>query len=191
MRVITRISKAELAKLYPGKRRPAKGARRGFGRVKKPRKPVKPPPCETSHHWLTHSPDGQRLEFHVLVGVETPNSANFSRQGNYRRVSKLREKQRLATMHALARLDVHDVIRAFGGWPNSLHLVRLGPGVLDPHDGLPHSQKSIVDQFVAWLACDNTPTGKGDDGPNCGIRFTYAQKKQKLHGVRLEIARLT
>jgi hypothetical protein len=69
----------------------------------------------------------------------------------------------------------------------AIHFDRFAPGKLDPHDNLPSSNKHICDQVCAWLAGDNTITGRGDDGPSCGIAFTYGQVKSDEYGVRVTI----
>jgi len=122
----------------------------------------------------------------VAVGCVSPNFKN-SRKGHWV-VSKSISAQRLATMAVLATIEVHEVERAIGGTPNHIHFVRLGPGICDD-DSAPVTIAAVRDQVCAWLAHDNTPTGKGDDGPKCGIKFTYQQQRQKPHGVRIELRR--
>jgi hypothetical protein len=125
----------------------------------------------------------------VCVGSLVPNPLNGS-HGHWRTKADIRESQRLATMAILATVDPETVLRALGGGFTRAHFVRLGPGTLDD-DAVPGACKSFRDQLVAWWAGDNTPTGKGDDGPKCGIAFTYAQQRQRPQGVRIEIGRNT
>jgi hypothetical protein len=69
----------------------------------------------------------------------------------------------------------------------TLRFVRFAPGELDC-DNLPGALKHVRDQVCAWIAGENTITGQGDDSPSCGIRFEYAQCKQREYGVRVEMS---
>lgn len=124
--------------------------------------------------------------YDLTIPCRSPNFKNTRR--HWRTVAGSIERQRLATMHMLNKLDLADVLRGLGGMPDALELVRLGPGLLDD-DSVPTSMAAVRDQFCAWLAGDNTPKGKGDDGPTCGISFRYAQSKAPKHGVRLRFWR--
>lgn len=130
--------------------------------------------------------DAEVQVYTLFVGCKSPNFKNSRK--HYRVVANSIRAQREATMHALARHDIGDVIAALGGAPNSLQLTRLSPGTLDD-DSLPVSMAAVRDQFCAWLAGQNTLDGKGDDGPKCGITFGYEQKKCVSHGVRMEFFR--
>lgn len=137
---------------------------------------------------LAYAFEGERITgvLAVVPGI-SPNPNNGS-HGHWSAVAKLRESQRLATMHVLARTDMDIVMRALGGQIRRVHFVRLGPGLLDD-DAVPPAVKAYRDQLCAWIAGDNTPTGRGDDGPKCGIKFTYDQQRQRQYGVRIEISR--
>ena len=125
----------------------------------------------------------------VCVGTLVPNPLNGS-HGHWRTKSKLRKEQRLATMCLLAQIEPREVEIALGGRITAVKFVRLGPGTLDD-DAVPAACKSFRDQVAAWLAHDNTPTGKGDDGPKCGITWSYDQRRQQPQGVRIELRRET
>lgn len=81
-------------------------------------------------------------------------------------------------------------------------LTRLSPGFLDPHDGLPGSQKHVVDMLCAWilmgrkcLSMDRAAIGDCDghvlwnpDAKTGMVTWRYAQEKtQRLYGVRIAL----
>lgn len=68
-----------------------------------------------------------------------------------------------------------------------IRFVRFGVGELDLGDNLNSSFSHIRDQVVAWIAGDNTITGKGSDGVHCGITWEYDHVKQNAYGVRVEM----
>jgi hypothetical protein len=103
-------------------------------------------------------------------------------QGSWRRSSSLRKTQRIATCLQLSQLPQAARCQTI----RYVHMVRLAPGILDC-DSVPAALKSFRDQVAAWIAGCNTPDGEGDDGPNCGIRWTYDQQRQKQYGVLIEM----
>jgi hypothetical protein len=96
-------------------------------------------------------------------------------------VSKHAKDVRLATCQALKGLHVE-----YPSLIKSVKLVRHGIKLMDD-DNLPGSMKRVRDQVAAWIAGDNTPTGKGDDSPTCGVAWSYDQVKGKEYGVVLEL----
>jgi hypothetical protein len=103
-------------------------------------------------------------------------------QGSWRASSSLRKTQRIATALALSQLPPAALCERV----RYVHMVRLAPGLLDC-DSVPAALKSFRDQVAAWIAGQNTPKGVGDDGPRCGIRWTYDQLRQRQYGVLIEL----
>lgn len=91
--------------------------------------------------------------------------------------------QRTVAVYALELLP-HSYMR---NRIRTIRFVRFAPGELDC-DNLPGALKHIRDQVCAWIAGENNITGEGDDSPSCGIRFEYAQCKQREYGVRVEMS---
>jgi hypothetical protein len=122
------------------------------------------------------SPRGYTLEFPVIT--QTESNANEHWRTRHGRA----KAQRAVTACALDMLpnaaSRHRV--------RAIRFVRFAPGELDA-DNLPSATKHVLDQLVAWIAGDNTITGKGDDGPNCGLKFEFGQVRQAAYGVRVEM----
>lgn len=166
---INRMTIAEARAMFPGgKRRNCKGAR-------KPYKPARARKLEDAafeccvNEWI----------FTFPIETQTECNANSFWHISHKRAYDQR------FMVAMYLTMVRRV--KLPGKVSAMHFVRLSPGDLDPGDNLNSSCKHIRDQLCAWLAGDNTPTGRGDDGPNCGITFTYDQQRTKGFGVRVHL----
>lgn len=104
-------------------------------------------------------------------------------------------KEHWRTRHGRAKAQRALTMIVLNGIPNAasrcriraIRFVRFAPGELDC-DNLPGALKHIRDQVCAWIANENTITGQGDDSPSCGIKFEYAQCKQREYGVRCEMS---
>lgn len=121
-------------------------------------------------------------------GIYIKNPMNSRGGNNWRATFGERKRVRTKMMHALATVDVADLVRFLGGWPTHVTMTRCSTRLLDKGAEWA-TLKSVQDQIAAWLAGDNTPTGKGDDGPKSGIEWRCAQHISKAHGVVVEIAR--
>lgn len=122
----------------------------------------------------------------VTIGLHLRSQGRWSKNwhADYGRSQQLRKR----VMHALAIIDVEMVSRHLQGPPTRLTFVRLARRVLDS-DNLAAVFKPIRDQTCCWLACDNTPSARANDGMRSGYTFEYRQQKQKLYGVRIEVSR--
>jgi hypothetical protein len=96
-------------------------------------------------------------------------------------VNENAKKQRIATCQALKLLTL-----SYPSLVKSVKLIRHGLRLMDD-DNLPGSMKRVRDQVAAWIAGNNTPDGKGDDSPTCGVAWSYDQVKGKEYGVVLEL----
>jgi hypothetical protein len=147
--------------------------------------------CETDVHWQRWERSildpNDRAVLLVTYGHYVRSVANGS-HGSWRVAAGRTEGLRLKTMHALARVELGQLVSFFCGLPNRVHVVRIAPRLLDT-DNLAYASKGIRDQIAAWLAGDNTPTGKGDDSHRSGVTYTYGQEKRSEYGVRLEFSR--
>jgi hypothetical protein len=114
----------------------------------------------------------------VPIHTETESNAN----GLWRARHGKAKAQRALTVMVLNMLHNPEAKHRI----RTLRFVRFAPGELDC-DNLPGALKHVRDQVCAWIAGENTITGQGDDSPSCGIRFEYAQCKQKAYGVRCEM----
>jgi hypothetical protein len=141
-------------------------------------------------HWVAPSdsilsPHGPGLD--ITIGVMLKSQVN-GWSNNWRASHGRSQRLRVLTMHTLACVDIEMVIRHLGGPPNSIRFVRLAPRSLDD-DNLRTAFKPIRDQVCCWLACDNSPTARANDGKRSGYAFDYGQQQQKLYGIRIEIRR--
>jgi len=113
----------------------------------------------------------------IFVGHRVNNPLNSS-HGSWKGTWGVRKTTRGKVMRVLAGvarpLAVKHVV-----------FVRYSPRTLDP-DGLAASLKSVQDQVFAWLAGDNTLTGKGDDTGK-SVSIAYEQYKQPEFGVGVMI----
>lgn len=118
-----------------------------------------------------------------LVPVKTTNPANMSR-GNSRIVAILRAKTdaqhraagRLCTLAAMLRARV----RADELVPCIVTLTRISAGKLDRHDGLPGSQKRVVDGIADALGID-------DGGPFVEWKYDQVSAGRGVFGTRVLI----
>lgn len=162
---------------------------------RKTRTPKKPRPLEPDWHMyavdessvLDSTP--QRHTKIIAFGYYAQNPTNGS-HGTWKVGAGKTKATRKKTMHALAAHDIEPLLRWLSGWPTHVRMVRMGPGTLDVGN-LHSTLKPVQDQIAAWLAGDNTPTGKGDDSPRSGIVWLFEQQCQKPHGIRIEVTRET
>lgn len=117
--------------------------------------------------------------FVVSVPVKTSTETN-TRQ-NWYAVAGNAKREREATCLSLKGLHVE-----YPALIKSVKLTRHGLRLMDD-DNLPGSMKRVRDQVAAWIAGNNTPDGKGDDSPTCGVAWSYDQVKGKEYGVVLEL----
>lgn len=68
--------------------------------------------------------------------------------------------------------------------PCKVTVTRLSGRMLDGHDGLPGSQKYVIDAICDLLSPGLMP-GMADADPR--IKIEYAQEKQRKIGIRIEI----
>jgi hypothetical protein len=120
----------------------------------------------------------------VLMSQKHGMSQNW--RASYGRSRQLRVK----VMHALAELDIAPLTRFLGGPANHIRFVRLAPRSLDT-DNLATAFKPIRDQVCCWLAGDNSPTARANDGKRSGYTFEYGQQQQKAYDIRIEVRRVT
>lgn len=125
------------------------------------------------------SPSGFTLDIPAITQTETNNDEHW-------RVRHGRTKtQRALTMMGLNMLPNPEARTRI----KRIDFTRFAPRELDEGDNLNSAFKHIRDQVCAWIANENTITGKGDDSPSCGIKFEYApQVKQKAYGVRINMS---
>jgi len=132
--------------------------------------------------------DPERRTLIVTIGIRLK-SQGSGWSHNWRASHGRSQQLRKRMMHMLARIDVDHVTRFLGGGPRKVSFVRLAPRQLDD-DNLRSAFKPIRDQVVCWLALDNSPSAKADDGMRSGYEFTYhQQQQQKLYGIRVELGR--
>ena len=107
-----------------------------------------------------------------VLDIKTVNELN--RHEHWRVRAKRAKRQ-----HGLAMLVTRSKM-GFWLWPVTVSLTRLSPSKgLDAHDGLPASQKFIVDGIAEALGVD-------DADPR--VTWTYAQERDPGYAVRVAIA---
>lgn len=117
--------------------------------------------------------------FVVTIPLQTATETN-TRQMWYV-VSRGAKKAREVTCLALKGLHVE-----YPSLIKSAKFTRHGLRLVDD-DNLPGTMKRVRDQVAAWIAGNNTPDGKGDDSPTCGVAWSYDQVKGKEYGVVVEL----
>lgn len=125
--------------------------------------------------------DAGGLKAAVLLPLRTKAPSNSGRE-MFWKLSQRSNADRLVTCQWLKQLGA-------AVWRDNVTRVRftrLGPKLMDD-DNAVASLKSVRDQVAAWRSGDNTPKGRGDDGPGCGVAWEYAQEKCTHFGVRLTI----
>jgi hypothetical protein len=119
----------------------------------------------------------------VIVPLRTLNELND--HTHWRKRHKRSCEQRLTVCAYLNQLG-QDFRRDLVTY---VDFVRVAPGQgLDPGDNLNSSMKYVRDQIAAYLAGNNTPEGKGDDGPKCGVRWSYQQRRATQWGVEIRMS---
>jgi hypothetical protein len=120
-----------------------------------------------------------------LVPVRTTNASNQQR-GNSRwaaiaRTREDAERRQVAVMCTRAAM-LRASLRAADLVPCVVTLTRISPGSLDRHDGLPASQKRVVDGIAEALGID-------DGGPFVEWRYQQLKAGRGVYGTRVEIER--
>jgi hypothetical protein len=148
-------------------------------------------PLEDDRVWWIPARDGVLVQepatLAISIGVVLK-SQGSGWSHNWRAQHGRSRQLRTLAMHNLASVDIGDLVRFLGGPANSIRFVRLAPRSLDD-DNLRTAFKPIRDQVCCWLACDNSPTARANDGKRSGYAFDYGQQQQKLYGIRIEIRR--
>lgn len=116
----------------------------------------------------------------VILPIRT--KAEGNNRESWRMASKRASAQRSLTALLLHQLGAAD----WRTQVNRVRFVRLAPKLMDD-DNCIGSMKRIRDGVAAWIAGENHPKGKGDDGPSCGVVWEYAQETSTHYGVRIEI----
>lgn len=122
----------------------------------------------------------------ITIGVRLRSQGQWSKnwRASYGRSHQLRK----LVMHRLNCVWTEHVTRHLQGAPTKVRFVRLAPRMLDS-DNLASVFKPVRDQVCCWLAGDNTPSARANDGMRSGYEFSYHQQQQKLYGVRIELSR--
>lgn len=135
---------------------PAKAARRGKAPA------VTTAPREPLFRW-----DGPKLV--VRLELQTKNEANLASPHTPFLVASYRKKvHRVVAEHMLACPKFP--------LPCVVTLKRFSAGKLDKHDGLPNSQKTVVDELAKWLGLPVNKRGHADDS-DPRVEWKYDQAK--------------
>lgn len=148
-------------------------------RARKPRAPAGLVQGQVLIHFAPHVFGGRRAT--VLLPLRTKAPSNSGRE-MFWALSARSNTERLVTCQWLKQLGDAE----WRGDVRLVRFVRLGPKLMDD-DNAVASIKSVRDQVAAWRSGDNTPKGRGDDGPCCGVVWEYTQEKLTHFGVRVEI----
>lgn len=121
----------------------------------------------------------------ITIGIRLQSQAHWSHnwQAAWGRTKDLRERM----AEALSLISVEQVSEHLHGVARQMVLIRMAPRKLDT-DNLAVALKPIRDQVCCWLAGDNRPDARANDGVRSGYTFTPRQQAQRAYGVRVELS---
>jgi len=132
------------------------------------REPLAPGDPRTLAHVMTH-----RLFTEVHLPLKTVNELN-------RRATMFKDRLKRSKDAHIVSAVLHSRTDRRPRFPVVVTLTRLSPSKgLDPHDGLPASQKHIVDIVAKFLGIDDGETDK--------VTWLYKQEHQKFYSVKIKI----
>lgn len=121
----------------------------------------------------------------ITMGIRLKSQAKGSK--NWRAIYGHTVALRSRVAKRLQETPATAIVAHLGDRVKQVTFIRMAPRLLDD-DNLAHACKPIRDQIVAWLAGDNRPNARADDGMRSGYSFVYRQQQQRAYGLRVELA---